>query len=187
MNFLKYYNEKIIKQDLINKFKFNNLNEIPYLKKITLNFGCKNFTIHKFATTMLALEIIVKKKSTLTISKHANVLLKIQKGQPAGCKVVLKKKMMYDFLTKLILDILPKLKNFLGFKIKLKISIFSFKLYNNEIVLQEFEEQFPLFNNLPNLDIDILTNSKNKKELLFLIKSLKFPIKNFKRISGRVV
>jgi hypothetical protein len=32
---------------------------------------------------MLALEIIVKKKSTLTISKHANVLLKIQKGQPA--------------------------------------------------------------------------------------------------------
>ena len=61
MHFLSYYNEKIIKHDLINKFTYNKPAEIPELKKITLNFGCKNFPIQKFATTLLALEIITNK------------------------------------------------------------------------------------------------------------------------------
>jgi large subunit ribosomal protein L5 len=176
MNFLKYYNHKIIKHDLVNKYKYNNVNDIPKLKKIILNFGCKNFNIQKFATTLLALEIITTKKSSLTIAKSANVLLKIQKGYPAGCKVILREKEMYTFLTRLFLEILPKLKNFSGFRLDAKTSSFSFKLLSNQIVLQEFEEQYPLFANIPQLDIHISTDSKTRKELLFLIKSLKFPI-----------
>lgn len=176
MHFLKYYNKKLIKHDLINKFKYKSNKDTPELKKITLNFGCKNFNIQKFATTMLALEIITTKKSTLTIAKNANLLLKIQKGHPAGCKVVLRKNEIYTFLTQLFLEILPKLKTFTGFKLKVKSSNFSLKLLSNEISLQEFEEQYPLFASLPNLDINISTNAKNQKELMFLIKSLKFPI-----------
>ena len=175
MKFLKYYGEKIIKYDFINKFNYKNMNEIPGLKKITLNFGCKNFTIQKFAITLLALEIITTKKCTLTISKTPNILLKIQKGHPAGCKVILEKKIMYHFLTKLFLEILPKLKDFIGLKIGIETYTFSFQLTSNTLMLKEFEEQYPLFSNLPNLDINISTNSKNKKEILFMIKSLKFP------------
>lgn len=176
MHFLRYYNQRIIKHDLINKFKYNRINNIPRLKKIVLNFGCKNFNIQKFATTLLALEIITTKKATLTTAKNANVLLKIQKGHPAGCKVVLREKEIYGFLIRLFLEILPKLKNFSGFKFKKKDGSFSFKLLNNQIPLQEFEEQYPLFASLPDLDVHISTNSKDQKELLFLIKSLKFPI-----------
>jgi len=176
MNFLKYYNKRIIKNDLINKFKYNNTKNIPELKRIILNFGCKNFDIQKLATTLLALEIITTKKSTITVAKTANVLLKIQKGHPAGCKVILKEKEIHNFLTRLFVQILPKLKNFAGFKLKVNISSFSFKLFNNELVLQELEEQYPLFANLPNLDIHISTNAKTQNELFFLLKSLKFPI-----------
>lgn len=178
MHFLKYYNEKIIKQDLVNKFKYNNTNKTPELKKIILNFGCKNFNIQKFATTMLALEIIATKKSSITVAKSANLLLKIQKGHPAGCKVVLREKEMYNFLTRLFLEILPKLKNFEGLKLKIKSSSFSFKLLSNEILVQEFEEQYPLFANLPTLDIHVSTTATTQKELLFLIKALKFPIQS---------
>lgn len=176
MNFLNYYNKKIIKHDLINKFKYNNNKSIPKLKKIILNFGCKNFDIQKFTTTFLALEIITKKKGCITLAKTPNILLKIQKGHPAGCKVTLTEKEINDFLTRLYLQILPKLKIFAGFKIKVGISNFSFKVFNNELVLNEFEEQYPLFANLPNLDIHISTTTKTRTELLFLIKSLKFPI-----------
>ena len=179
MQSLKYYNEKIIKYDFINKFNYNNINEIPALQKITLNFGCKNFTIQKFATTLLALEIITTKKGTLTIAQKPNLLLKIQKGQPAGCKVILNKKLIYNFLTKLLLEVLPKLKNFIGLKIVIKTYSFSFQLSNNEIVLKEFEEQYPLFSNLPKLDLNFSTNSRNQEELLFLIKSLKFPVSSY--------
>lgn len=175
MSFLKTYNEKIIKYDLINKFSYNNTKNIPKLEKITLNFGCKNFNIQKFATTLLALEMITSKKATLSVSKNANILLKIQKGQPAGCKVVLVKKEMDFFLTKLHLEILPKLRNFLGFKLQTRTSSFSFQLSRNEITLPEFDNHYPLFSDLPNLDINVLTNSKNRKELLFLAESIKFP------------
>ena len=130
MHFLEYSYKKIIKQDLINKFKYNNLNKIPKLKKLTLNFSCKKLTIQNFATTMLALEIIGAKKGSLTVSKNANILLKIQKGQPSGCKLILEKKTMYDFLTKLFVTILPKLKNFLGLKITTTTHTFFFKLNN---------------------------------------------------------
>lgn len=178
MHFLKYYNENIIKHDLLNKFIYKKSSEIPELKTIVLNFGCKNFSMEKFAITILALEIITNKKSTITTAKHPNVLLKIQKGQPAGCKVILlEKELVHNFLNKLLLEIFPKLKNFLGLNLQIKNSSFSFKLSSNELVLQELEEQYPLFANLPNLDIQISTNSQNSKELLFLIKALKFPIK----------
>ena len=176
MNFLQMYNEKIIKYDLINKFPFNQTKNVPRLEKLTLNFGCKNFNIQKFAITLLALEIITSKKARLSVSQNANVLLKIQKGQPAGCKVILRKKEIDAFLIKLHLEILPKLRNFLGFKLQMKTSSFSFQLLRNEVTLPEFENQYPLFSDLPSLNIHVSTNSKNSKELLFLAESIKFPV-----------
>ena len=176
MNFLKIYYKKIIRQDLTNKFIFTNNKKIPKIKKITLNFGCKNFSIQKFAVTILALEMISLKKGTITVTKKPNVLLKIQKGQPAGCKVELKNHNIYLFLTKLNLEIIPKLRNFQGFNIEKQISNFFFQIPGNNILLKEFENHYPLFSNLPTLDINIFTTTKNSKELLFLAKAIKLPL-----------
>lgn len=170
------YNKKIIKHDLINKFNYTNIKDIPTIKQLTLNFNCQNFNVQKFATTFLALEIIASKKGKATVAKNPNILLKIQKGQPAGCRVTLKKKEIQFFLNKILIEILPKIKNFTGFKIQIQKSTFSFKLLSHEITLQEFEQQYPLFSNLPYLNINVLTNSKNQKELTFLIKATKIPI-----------
>jgi large subunit ribosomal protein L5 len=184
MHLFKDLNEKIIKHDLINKYIYKNTKNLPKLKNITLNFGCNNFNIQKFAITLLALEIITSKKGSLTASNSANVLLKIQKGQPAGCKVTLEKKDIYKFLDKLIIENLPRLQNFSGFKIKIKTSTVSFKLSNKEISLQELNNQYPLFENLPYLDINISTTAKSHKEILFLLKSIKIPIYEKKTIFG---
>ena len=175
MNIFKTYYKQIIKQDLINKFIFTNNKKIPKLKKITLNFSCKNLSIQKFGITMLALEIISLKKGTITITKKPNVILKIQKGSPAGCKVELKNHQIYTFLTKLNLEIIPKLKNFRGFHVEKQIFNFFFQIPGSEIKLKEFENQYPLFSNLPTLDINIFTTTKNPKELIFLAKSIKLP------------
>lgn len=177
MNFLKTLNDKIIKHDLINKYKYKTIQNLPKLKKITLNFNCTNFNIQKFAITLLALELITSKKSSITTSKSSNILLKIQKGQPAGCKVILRKKSIYQFLEKLIVDIIPRLTNFSGFKIQTDTSTVLFKLSNREIMLPELENHYPLFDVLPNLDICISTSAKNNKELLFVMKAFKVPIR----------
>lgn len=193
MDFSQSCTKKIIKYDFINKFLYKNVKFVLKLKGITLNFGCKNFDTQKFTATLLALEVLTLKKTTLSISRNPNVLLKIQKGQPAGCKVNVGGNDIDSLLIKLHLEILPKLKKTLKLKDQMKISTFSFKFLRNEIVLQELEDQYPLFLNLPSLDINVLTNSKNHKELVFLIESMKLSF--FKRelssknfwISGREV
>lgn len=176
MNILDNYYKKIIGNDLTNKFIFNNDKKIPKIEKIILNFGCKNFSVQKFAVTMLALEIISFKKGTITITRKPNVLLKIQKGQPAGCKVELTNDHIYNFLARLTIEILPNLKNNRKFKFNKQMSNFFFQIPGNEIMLKEFESHYPLFSDLPNLDINLVTNTKNTKEILFLAKSFKLPI-----------
>jgi large subunit ribosomal protein L5 len=110
MFFFKTYFSKVIKYDLINTFFYRNLIEIPKLRKITLNFGYQKSNFKYLVSSLLALEFISSKKGRMTKSKHLNVFLKIKKGNPVGCKIVLKKSTMYFFYLKLITSIFSKVK-----------------------------------------------------------------------------
>jgi ribosomal protein L5 len=91
---------------------------------------------------------------------------------------ILTKNKIYNFLFKLILEILPALKNFKGISYKFnKLKCNSFSFYIKDlIVLKEFNPHFHLFNNLPALNITIITNTKNKNELIYLLQSFKLPL-----------
>jgi len=177
MNILENYYKKVIQYDLINKFFYSHLNEIPRLKKIILNFGCKNVEIKNISSALLSLELITTKRGSLTRARRSNILLKIRKGSPVGCVVILKKKSMYDFFLKLLIEVFPNIKSFNGINIskKLKQACFSFTL-KDLIHFKELEKQFYLFINLPPLNITIITNSKTEKELLYLLSSFKLPL-----------
>ena len=131
---------------------------------------------------MLALELIVNQKGTLTISKHPNLLLKIRKGNPVGCKIVLKKYLMINFISRSLNEIFPNLKDFDGIKInfKTKTNSFSF-LIQDSLHFSKLNEHYYLFNNLSSLNLSFVTTAQTKKEMLFLLKSLQLPfIKNLK-------
>jgi large subunit ribosomal protein L5 len=178
MNILEFYYEKIIKYDLINKFFYDNLNEIPKLKKIILNFGCKSFEIQNLASSLLALELITTKRGKLTTSKRANILLKIRKGHPVGCTVVLEKTNMYNFFLKLLGEVFPALKDFKGSRRTENLEKTSFSLTLKELItFKELETHFYLFNKLPPLNITLVTNTKTKKELFYLINSFKIHLR----------
>jgi large subunit ribosomal protein L5 len=177
MNLLENYFKKVIKYDLINKFFYDNLNDIPELKKIILNFGCKSFEIKNIAAAILSLELITTQRASITKSKRANILLKIRKGYPVGCIVILTNTKMYQFLFKLLTEIFPNLKDFKGINVSQKLGqkSFSFTLVNL-INFKELEKQFYLFTNLPQLNIVFVTNTKTRKELIYLLKSFKLPL-----------
>ena len=183
MHFLEYYYKNVIKYDLINKFFYKNINELPEIKQIILNFRSTNTKIKTFAAALLALELITTKKGILTKTKKPNLFLKIQKGKPAGCKIVLKKKVMYNFLNKILLEITPSMKNFLIFKTKYKKNCtnFSFNLDNKKLVFSELKEHYHLSKTLSYLNITIITNAQTQKELFFLLRSFNLPLKNFDR------
>ena len=176
MSFFEIYNYKIIKYDLVNSFAYQNLTQMPKLEKIILNFGYPKFKIKNLISGLLALEFLSSKKGKITKSRHLNIFLKIKKGNPVGCKLVLKKNIMTLFYLKLITSIFPKIKrpqiHQIQGDLKWGKSI-SFQL-KNPLLFTELENQFQFFKDTPKLDITLTTNAKSPKELLFLLKSIKF-------------
>ena len=177
MTILENYYKKVIQYDLINKFSYSHVNEIPRLKKIILNFGCKNFDIKSIASALLSLELVTMKQGSLVKSKRSNLLLKIRKGNPVGCVVILENDKMYDFLFKLLLDVFPSLKDFKGINISKNLGATSFSFTLKDLIsFKELEKQFYLFINLPPLNVTFISNTKSQKELLFLLHSFKLPL-----------
>lgn len=174
MYFLENLYKKNLKHNLVNKFIYKNSKKLPSISKIILNFGSTNTSIKCISSNLLALELITNQKSKMTFTKHSNILLKIRKGNPTGCKITLRKKSMLSFFSRLLTETFPKLKKFNNFKVNTKNKTFSFKLVDI-LNFPELENQYYLFNLLPNLNITIITNTKNSKELKFILTTLKFP------------
>ena len=85
---------------------------------------------------------------------------------------------MYNFLFKILNEILPKVKNFKKFNLKqnrnknYKINTFSFKL-KNTLNFLELEKNYYLFQNLSFLNITFVTNKMSFCEFIFLFQSFK--------------
>lgn len=175
MFFIETYFQQIMKYDSINAFNFNNLKQIPELKTIILNFGYQKSNFKGLISGLLALEFLTSKKSKLTRSKHLHLFLKIKQGNPVGCKIVLKKKTMHHFYLKLITSIFPKFKNSKNTQFQQNCKAITISI-RNPLLFRELESHYEFFRNIPNLDVTLLTNSKSKNELFFLLKSIKiFP------------
>lgn len=176
MNILENYYKKIIRHDLLNKFLYGCIEDIPKLKKIVLNFGCKSFALKPLAVSLLSLELITGQKGVLTKSNRTNILLKIRKGNPVGCMVILKKNKMYNFIFKLLVDVFPNLRDFKGIQTTKKLNMISVSFTLTDLIsFKELEKQFYLFSSLPPLNITFVTTAKSKKELLYLLNSFKLP------------
>jgi large subunit ribosomal protein L5 len=109
------YNKKV-KNHLYEKFKYNNRLSVPKLEKIVINRG-----LSEVATNSKVVEItfnqmlaISGQKPVLCRSKKAISNFKLRKDQVIGCKVTLRSTKMFDFMTKFINIVLPKIRDFRG-------------------------------------------------------------------------
>jgi len=182
MNHIKNHYNHIITYDLINKLNFNNIFKIPIINKIVLNIGLKNSNMEKkkMISIVLLLRLIVNQHILNTKSKKNNIIFKIKKGDIMGCKVTLQKQNVYIFLEKLIIFILPNIKDFKGIYINKKSSnILNLKI-KNILNFFELEKEFLKFQNLPFIDISIHTTSKSYNYLYVLLNQFNIPLINKK-------
>lgn len=176
MNFLDQFHFKTLKYDLANKFHYNKTFELPIIKKVILNFGCKTANIRNLSANLLALELISDQKCKLTLAKKSTIKLKIRKGTPVGCKVTLRKAVLFNFLSRTLHEILPNIKIFerLILSRNIKKNAFSYEIPET-FNFTGLEKNYNLFSNLPKLRITIITSSNRKEELIFILKSLQLP------------
>lgn len=171
MNFLKSYKKNIVSYDLINKFFYNKVNNLPKIKQVNLYFVFTTSNLNSLLTALGGLELVSQQKGILLKSKINNVSIKIKKGNPVGCLVSLHNAKKEKFLIKLINDVLSNNSNIHHDK-SFNQPTLSFKLATT-LLIPELKQNYRFFNNLPNLHVNIMTTAKTKEEFKFLIKSYK--------------
>ena len=110
----KHYSEKVV-PELMKKFGYKNLHQVPAVKKIVLNSGF-TATADKNHVQYVSDEIskIAGQRPVTTKAKLSISNFKLREGQPIGCKVTLRGAAMYDFLVRLINVALPCIRDFRG-------------------------------------------------------------------------
>lgn len=178
MNYVKNFHKKTLKYELINRYLYSCSKELPRIKKVVLYFGCKTSDIRSLTASALALELVASQKGTVMAINQSSAFLKIKKGNPIGCKVILRKDKIHSFLFKVTNDILPKFRNFNGFSLTDSLSkkVFSF-VVKNAFSFPELEKHYGLFNDLTELKLNIVTFCHSRSELISILKALQLPIK----------
>ncbi|MGK0309190.1 MAG: large subunit ribosomal protein L5, partial [Lentimonas sp.] len=98
----KHYAEKVV-PELMKKFGLNNIHQLPSIKKVVINSGF-SATADKNHIAYVNDEIakISGQRPITTKAKLSISNFKLREGQPIGCKVTLRGKVMYEFLNRLI-------------------------------------------------------------------------------------
>jgi Ribosomal protein L5 len=110
----KHYADKVA-PELKNKFGYDNVHQIPAIKKIVINSGF-SATADKNHVAYVVEEIakITGQRPVVTKAKLSISNFKLREGQPIGCKVTLRGRAMYDFLMRLVQIALPCIRDFRG-------------------------------------------------------------------------
>jgi large subunit ribosomal protein L5 len=172
------YRDKIV-PELMAKFGFTSVMQVPRLEKITLNMGVSEAVSDKkvMDNAVGDLTKIAGQKPVVTKSKKAIAGFKIRDGVPIGAMVTLRGVRMYEFLDRFVTVALPRVRDFRG------ISGRSFDGRGNynigvkeQIIFPEIE--YDKIDAIRGLNISITTSAKNDDECRALLAAFKFPFKN---------
>lgn len=176
-NLKKKYKDEIIAK-LIEKHGYKNIMAVPKIEKIVINRGVGESTQNSKAIdfTVDVFTAITGQKPVITKSKKAISNFKLRENQPIGCKVTLRSKKMYDFLTKLLKVALPKIRDFRG------VSRYAFDGRGNYTLGLKEDALFPEVNydqidRSRGFDITIVTSAHTNGEAFDLLELLGMPFR----------
>lgn len=173
----KQFREEISPQ-LVEKFSYNNVMEVPKLQKLVVNVGLGDAKEDTKLLDTVVDEIarITGQMPTITRAKKAIANFKIREGMPIGIKVTLRGEMMYEFLYKLINITLPRIRDFRGVSPKSFDGRGNYSLGINEHTV------FPEINiddvdKVHGLEITIVTSAETDEEAFELLSAMGMPFK----------
>jgi len=172
----KFNNE--ITPEMMKLFNFKNKLQVPKLTKIVINVGLGEATqdIKFLDAAQHELAMITGQKPIVTRAKKAIANFKIRKGLPIGCKVTLRKAMMYEFLDRLISITIPRIRDFRGLPSNSfdKSGNYSFGLTEQGIFPEIDADKIT---KVHGMDITIVTTAGNKEEAFELLRLFGMPFK----------
>ena len=170
---------KEIKKSLQDQFKYANVHQMPKLSKVVVNMGVGDAVsdskvINHAISDMTA---ITGQKPYTTYAKKSIATFKLREGMKLGCKVTLRRERMYDFLERLVIVALPRVKEFRGLSFK------SFDGRGNitfgiEEQIVSPEINYDKIDKVRGMDITIVTTAKTDEEAKALLSGFNIPFYN---------
>jgi large subunit ribosomal protein L5 len=169
----KYVNEVI--PALKASRKYTNIHQVPKMEKIVVNMGV-SASLEKGAIddAVKDLTMITGRKPVISMSRKAIANFKLRENQPIGCRVTLRREVMYEFFDRLVATALPRIRDFRG------ISTRSFDGRGNYSLGVADQTIFPeieleKIKRTQGMDITIVTSAPTDDEALEFLKLMGMP------------
>jgi large subunit ribosomal protein L5 len=176
--FKKRYND-VIKAELMKKFGYTNIMQVPKLNKVVLNIGAGEAASDgkKITQAQNDLTAIAGQKAVQTRAKKAIATFKIRKDLPIGAKVTLRGDLMYEFVDRLITMALPRVRDFRGINPKSFDGRGNYAMGMKEHVVF-LEIDYDKTESVWGMDIVFNTSAKTDEEARALLEGFQFPFTN---------
>ena len=172
-----FYHKEVMPQ-LVKKFGYKNVFQVPRVKKVVINMGVgKGADDIKILEAALAdLTTISGQKPVITRAKKAIANFKIKQGSPIGCKVTLHGAKMYEFLDRLINSALPRIRDFRGVPSDAFDGSGNYALgLHEQTIFPEIEADKVA--RVQGMDVIIVTSAKSNDEARELLRLFGMPFK----------
>lgn len=168
-----------IREQLNNKFNYDNVMQIPGLTKIVVNMGVGEAARDSKAINgaLEDLTLITGQKPELRRARKSIANFKLREGMPIGARVTLRGDRMWEFLDRLLTVALPRIRDFRG------LSYQQFDGHGNYTFgLTEqtmfYEIDVDKIDRQRGMDITVVTTATNNEEGRDLLLRLGFPFKD---------
>ena len=178
MNRLKEKYEKEVVPALMEKFKYDNVMQVPTVEKIVINMGVGDAVQNSkvLDNAVEELTAIAGQKPVITRAKKSIAGFKLREGMAIGTKVTLRKERMYEFLDKLISVSLPRVRDFRGISGKSFDGRGNYTLgVREQLIFPEVD--YDKVSKVRGMDIVIVTTAKTDEEGRELLTLLGMPFR----------
>ncbi len=178
MNRLREQYEKEIVPNMIKKYNYTSVMEVPKLEKIVINIGVGDASKDSkyLDAAMNELQAISGSKPVITKAKKSIAGFKIREGQAIGCKVTLRGEKMYTFLEKLVRISLPLVRDFRGVSSKSFDGRGNYTLgIKEQMIFPEIEYDSIIRSR--GMDIVFVTTAKTNEEAFDLLDGIGIPFR----------
>jgi len=168
-----------IKAEMLEKFRYGNVMQVPRLEKVVLNMGVGEAVqdSKKVQAAVADLTLIAGQKPVVTRAKKSIAGFKLREGMPIGAKVTLRRDRMFEFVDRLINIALPRVRDFRGLNPRSFDGRGNYSMgLKEQIVFPEID--YDKVDTIRGLDIIVVTTASTDDEARELLRGFNFPFVN---------
>jgi large subunit ribosomal protein L5 len=161
---------------LSKQFEYRNPNQVPRLQKIVVNIGLGEALTNAKAIDAAVgdLSLITGQRPVVTRAKRSIAQFRVRTGNPIGVRVTLRGPRMWDFLDRMTMLALPRLRDFRGVPGRSFDGRGNYTLgLREQIAFPEID--YDKVDRLRGLEISIVTTAKSDEESKRLLELLGMP------------